>query len=477
LATQPEPLDVTAEIDRLKRRLERERATRLEAEAIAEKGLRDLYQRQRELQTLERIAANANQGGSIREVLQFCLEEVCSYHDWKAGHGYLVHGAGREAMLRPANVWFATTPQALKPFHRVTKHSEFHIGEGLPGRALDRGTPVWIGDLSEDKGFPRLGVGWACGLRSAVSFPVFSGARIVAVLEFFDTVIREPSESISDMMRQIGTQLGRVIERQQAADALRAQTVELTAARDRAQAADRAKSAFLANMSHELRTPLNAVIGFSELMQMQTAGPLSERYIEYAGDIHRSGVHLKNVINDILDLSKSAVGALQLREDEVSLPNIVRACQRSMLTLAEAGQVMLETTVASDFPPLLADETRLQQIILNLLSNGVKFTPPGGKVTLTASLQADGGVLVEVRDSGIGMSAEDIAVAMEPFRQIDSSLSRRYEGTGLGLPLARTLTELHGGALTLQSQPSVGTSVAITLPASRVIRTVARASA
>ena len=291
------------------------------------------------------------------------------------------------------------------------------IGEGLPGRALERGKPVWISDLSADKGFPRLGVGWACGLRSAVSFPVLSGASVVAVLEFFDTVIREPSEGISDMMRQIGSQLGRVIERQQAADALRAQTQELIAARDRAQAADRAKSAFLANMSHELRTPLNAVIGFSELMQMQTAGPLGERYIEYAGDIHRSGVHLKNVINDILDLSKSAVGALQLREADVSLPTIVRACQRSMLTLAEAGQVMLEIDIMADFPVLVADETRLQQAILNLLSNAVKFTPPGGKVTLTASVRADGAVLIEIRDSGIGMSTEDIAVAMEPFRR------------------------------------------------------------
>lgn len=477
MATPPDS-DATSqalaqEVARLTRKLARERSIRLEAEVIAEKGLRDLYQRQGELQTLERIAARANQDDRVRDVLQFALEEICRFHDWKAGHGYMLRQEEEKAILVPAGIWFATDPDAFKPFHRVSGHIEFAVGQGLPGRAYQSARPIWISDLAEDHNFPRLGVGLACGLRSAVAFPVLSGKTVVAVLEFFDTESRACSESLLDMLAQVGTQLGRVIERQEAEKALRIRAEELTKALDQAEAADRAKSAFLAAMSHELRTPLNAIIGFSEVMQHEIAGALNERYKEYAGDIHRSGIHLKNVINDILDLSKVVVGALTLREAPVALSSLVENCTRIISPMATTGQVTLTCTLAPDLPVLQADETRLQQTILNLLSNAVKFTHPLGEVGLDIAREHDGGVAIAITDTGIGMSQEDIVIALEPFRQIDSALSRRYEGTGLGLPLAKAFIELHGGALKIDSTPNVGTTVRLLLPPSRCMKIAA----
>jgi len=296
---------------------------------------------------------------------------------------------------------------------------------------------------------------------------------VVGVLEFFDTETRDPSESLLEMLGQAGTQLGRVIERQLAQETLQARAVELARARDAAEAADLAKSAFLAAMSHELRTPLNAIIGFSEIMLAELAGPMNEQYLDYAGDIQRSGIHLKNIINDILDLSKIAVGEMTLREAPMSLRQLAENCERIVAPLAASGQVTLTCALAPDLPLLQADETRLQQTILNLLSNAVKFTPPLGAVRATILRESDGGIAVTIADTGIGMTEAEITLALEPFRQIDSSLSRRYEGTGLGLPLAKAFAELHGGRLVIESVPSVGTTIRLLLPASRCLKAAA----
>jgi len=351
----------------------------------------------------------------------------------------------------------------VEAFRRVSQIAQFASQIGLPGRAQQAGKPMWIADLASDNNFPRLGVAQACGLRSAVAFPVLCGAEVVAVLEFFGTEPREPDPGMLDLMAQVGTQLGRVIERQRAEESLRAQTVALAKARDEAKDADRAKSSFLANMSHELRTPLNAIIGFSQMMQYEVAGPLNEKYRSYADDIQRSGIHLKDVVNGILDLSKIEVGALELRETPVFIPDITDACMRLVRPLADSAQVHLASEIAPDLPVLSADEIRLKQAVLNVLSNAVKFTTAGGRVTLGARVLGKE-LVITVADTGIGMRPEDVAVALQPFRQIDSALNRRYEGTGLGLPLARAFTELHGGRLEIDSAPGVGTTITLMIP-------------
>jgi PAS domain S-box-containing protein len=258
------------------------------------------------------------------------------------------------------------------------------------------------------------------------------------------------------------------LERQ--AQELNEARIEAERARSAADAANRAKSLFLANMSHELRTPLNAILGFSEVTREAMMGPLDARYRDYAREIHASGQYLLRLINDVLDTSKIEVDRMELHEETVDLADVVGECQRLLRDRVEDGKLTLTAELAADLPGLLADRLRIKQILLNLLSNAMKFTPAGGHIMVTARLPEGGGLDLVVADTGIGMRAEDIPVALEPFRQVENPLTRHYEGTGLGLPLARALVELHGGRLTIDSAPGKGTAVCIWLPARRLRR-------
>ncbi|MGO8919374.1 MAG: ATP-binding protein [Stellaceae bacterium] len=249
---------------------------------------------------------------------------------------------------------------------------------------------------------------------------------------------------------------------------LRATVSELERARLAAETSSRVKSQFMAHMSHELRTPLNAIIGFSEMIRDALMGPVSARYRDYANDIHSSGTHLLRLINGVLDLSKVEAGKLELHEETIDLAKLVEECRRLVADRVTAGGLALAIELPPALPAVRGDELRLKQIVLNLLSNGVKFTPPGGRVRLTAARTAEGGIALSVDDTGIGMTEAEIPVALEPFRQLDSAFSRRFEGTGLGLPLARRLAELHGGGLAIASAQGRGTTATLTLPASRV---------
>ena len=239
---------------------------------------------------------------------------------------------------------------------------------------------------------------------------------------------------------------------------------ELLRALEGVQIADRVKSEFLAAMGHELRTPLNAVIGFSQAIGQEMHGAVGDpRYRDYARDIHDSGVRLLGVINDILDHSKIERGELRVEEGLVDIEQTVRGALALIETPAREARVQISFLPSPGLPTLPGSEVKLKRVLFNLLSNAVGFTPAGGKVLVTAWRRDDGDAAIRVEDSGIGMSAEEIEIALTPFGQVDASLSRRHEGTGLGLPLAKRLVELHGGRLDIDSTPGVGTCVTLTL--------------
>ncbi len=245
---------------------------------------------------------------------------------------------------------------------------------------------------------------------------------------------------------------------------------ELVTAKETAEYADRAKSEFLANMSHELRTPLNAIMGFAQMIKSQSLGAQAvERYLDYADNIFDSGGHLLAIIDDILDLSKVDAGKLELDEREFDLAPTLEACETLIMGRAGIADVSLAIGGKTRGLKLLADERLVKQMLLNLLSNAVKFTPPEGRLTLTVQGAEDGRLAISVADTGIGMAQKDLAIALSPFGQIESALTRGHEGTGLGLPIVAALAELHGGELVLQSEPGVGTKATIWFPKERVV--------
>jgi len=271
---------------------------------------------------------------------------------------------------------------------------------------------------------------------------------------------------VTDCDRYFGIATGEALMRCKV-DLLVAHQEDLKQALTRLSEASRAKSNFLALMSHELRTPLNAIIGFSEVIAGEFFGPTGERYRSYAGDIHGAGRHLLALINDILDLSKAEAGKLDLHCEPVDVGGLVRDSVKLIIEKARAQGIKVQTHFAPDLPLLYADALRLKQILVNLLSNAVKFTEMGS-VKIAAELTDSREFLLRVTDTGVGMAPEMIPIALEPFRQIDSALNRKFEGTGLGLSLVKSLVERHEGRLEIDSALNQGTTVRVFFPAARI---------
>ncbi|MHA1598611.1 MAG: sensor histidine kinase [Alphaproteobacteria bacterium] len=245
---------------------------------------------------------------------------------------------------------------------------------------------------------------------------------------------------------------------------------QMLQAKEEAEYANHAKAQFLANMSHELRTPLNGIIGFSEMMMMQMLGPMPEAYNDYATDIHNAGEHLLELITDILDTAKLDMGEVNLVETDIDLHELMRDCLKIFQIKARDADVSISTDIPKGLASLRADKTRIKQVMINLLSNSVKFTSRGGRVIVSACEDGDGAMTVRVKDTGRGIAAADIPKVLEPFKQVEDVMSRSHEGSGLGLPLSKRLIELHGGSFLIDSEPGKGTTVTVRFPSERVGR-------
>lgn len=250
----------------------------------------------------------------------------------------------------------------------------------------------------------------------------------------------------------------------------------LRMAKEQADSANRAKSTFLANMSHELRTPLNAIIGFSEMILKETFGPMGhDKYKEYLSDVHNSARHLLEIINEVLDMSKIEAGRIELDEDEVDIGDLIKSVTRMMASRAFGSNVQLKTEVQESLPYLYADQRLVRQVLINLVTNAVKFSPSGGNVTISAHMLEDGRTQIVIADEGIGIPKDKIKQAMEPFGQVsEQAESTQFHGTGLGLPLAKSMVEIHDGTLRLESDVGRGTTVFVVFPAYRMIPHIPR---
>jgi signal transduction histidine kinase len=265
----------------------------------------------------------------------------------------------------------------------------------------------------------------------------------------------------------LGHRVRYMLRASRAFDELRLNQDRLVAAKDAAETASRAKTEFLANMGHELRTPLNAIIGFSTMMREGTFGPLDGKYLEYATAIAESGCHLLTVINGILDMARAESNRMVLVEEEVEIARAVAFSLGTIEEMAQRAGIDCRSELPDDLPRFLGDAAKLRQILINLISNAVKFTPAGGEVRVTVEREPDDGLAFRVADTGIGIPHDKLSLALAPFGQIDGGLNRRYDGLGLGLPLAKRLVELHGGTMEIASEPGKGTAVTARFPKDR----------
>ncbi|HMK68405.1 MAG TPA: ATP-binding protein [Stellaceae bacterium] len=335
----------------------------------------------------------------------------------------------------------------------------------LPRRLEDASSGTYEGPSPID------GVDRVISYHSLAEYPLvlvvgMSRSYLLGQFEERRTSLSFVALAISVVFVGVAALLLRQIDRQARAEtALRQQTVALAESRQEAETASRAKSQFLANMSHELRTPLNAIIGFSEVMTKGVFGPIgSPRYMQYAADIHRSGQHLLELINGVLDMSRIEAGQQALSAEEVELAPLAEECLGYVSVRAEEGGVLLENGVGVERLRVRVDRRAFRQILLNLLSNAVKFTPRGGRVRIEARSEGKA-IAISVLDTGVGIAASDLDRIFEPFQQAESTVARRREGTGLGLSITKNLVSLSGGSIAVASEIGKGTAITVRLPA------------
>ncbi len=381
----------------------------------------------------------------IAESAQRILQTACATLDWEVGALWTVDA--KESVLHCLEICHADS-RATPEFDQLTRSLTFAKGLGLPGRVWESGKPTWIDNVVANPNLSRGPVALREGLRGAFAFPIMLGAEVWGVMEFFSPEIREPDQELLQLVAGIGGQIGQFAQRKRAEDDRAELFRSERAARAEAERANRLKDEFLATLSHELRTPLNAVIGWARML---SSGRLDRESAKHAMEvIERNAWAQKQIIEDILDVSRVITGKLQLNLSTVDLVNVVDAALDAVRPAMEAKEIKIETLIDTGLKMISGDADRLQQAVWNILSNAAKFTPNGGRVEISVNQTATH-VNVQVKDSGPGIDPEFLPHVFERFTQADGSTTRMHGGLGLGLAIVRHLVELHGGTIAVEN--------------------------
>ncbi len=418
-------------------------------------------QTENHLRTQFGVARELVESQTLNEAGAAILRTVGREMDWTVGAFWLVDSL--QARLECVEVWWPEGEPGIGEFVAGFRGRQFARGEALPGRAWQEGRSLWLRDVPSEPSFKPAGAAHTSGLHCGVAVPVAVAGQVIGVIEFLSKRVEEPDDVRLSTLNAVSQQFGQFIEHLRTGEALRTRSEELERANVQLAEAARMKDAFLASMNHELRTPLTGILGMTETLLDNGAGPLNDKQVQYLKIVETSGRHLLELINDILDLAKLQAGLQHLAKQPCLAQQFCESSLRTVKGIATRRRQKMTLTNDAVGVRVRVDSRRMVQVLVNLLSNAAKFTPEGGEFGLHASVHGEELHLV-VWDRGIGIAPADLARLFQPFTQLDARLSRRYEGTGLGLALVKKLVELHGGTVSVTSELAAGSQFTIRLP-------------